>query len=186
MIWVASASFVDKVAWATPFCSASRTGGCAWPSMKKVTVPVGVAASAMVTVAVSVTTWPTIEGFGATVSCVVVSIFGLITTTPLCFLGEAAWVGVGVLDHDLADLVGVGLGEVDVAVGTGRDARGAAVGRRDHELRETSVAGLSCADLVDAGLGEVEVAVSTGRDHVSPALLAAGIGSEPERHRWSG
>ena len=38
--------------------------------------------------------------------------------------------------HDLADLVGVGLGEVDVAVGTGRDAGGAAIGRRDHELRE--------------------------------------------------
>src|SRR5208337_3897761 len=86
MIWVPSASFVDKVAWATPFCSASCTGGCAWPSMKKVTVPVGVAASTMVTVAVSVTTWPTIAGFGATVTCVVVKIFGLITTTPFCFL----------------------------------------------------------------------------------------------------
>ncbi len=62
--------------------------------MKKVTVPVGVAASAMVTVAVSVTTWPTIAGFGATVSCVVVSIFGLITTTPFCFLAGGGVGGV--------------------------------------------------------------------------------------------
>ena len=96
MIWVPSASFVDKVAWATPFCPASGTGGSAWPSMKKVTVPVGAAASTMVTVAVSVTTWPTIAGFGATVSCVVVKIFGLITLTPLCFLTGGGMGGTGV------------------------------------------------------------------------------------------
>src|SRR5437016_4034319 len=95
--WVAAASVVDKVAWATPLWPASRTGGCAWPSMKKVTVPLGVAACRMVSVAVSVTTWPTVAGLGATVSCVVVKIFGLTTTTPFCFLAGGGVGGVGVL-----------------------------------------------------------------------------------------
>src|SRR5262249_4932444 len=79
--WGASGSFVDKVAWATPLRTTSFTAGCAVPSMKKVTVPVGVPVVA-VTVAVRVTTWPTTDGFGVAVSCIVVAVPVVSTTSP--------------------------------------------------------------------------------------------------------
>ena len=50
-------------AWSLPPTSAIVTGVCAWPSMVKVTVPVGVPEyDDAATVAVKVTCWPTVDG----------------------------------------------------------------------------------------------------------------------------
>jgi hypothetical protein len=55
---------VAKCATSEPPTTVNGTGFCAWPSMKKVTVPVGVPwYPGAVTTAVNVTCWPTVEGF---------------------------------------------------------------------------------------------------------------------------
>ena len=59
-------------AWSLPPTSATVTGVCAWPSMVKVTVPVGVPEYVGAdTVAVKVTCWPTVDGSTDDVTVVV-------------------------------------------------------------------------------------------------------------------
>src|SRR5262249_21138627 len=85
MMWRSLGSLVDIVAWATPWCTASLTGGWARPSIVKTTLPLGVPPPVGETVAVRVITWPTTGRFGETASLVVVPV------------GVGVGVGVGVL-----------------------------------------------------------------------------------------
>src|SRR5437870_194410 len=72
---------------------------------------------------------------------------------------------------DYPDLVAADLSEPQVAIGPGRDAVGAAVGRGDGEFGKGPRGG-DPADLVAAVLGEPQVAVGPGRD----AIRLAGRG----------
>src|SRR5262249_12463129 len=62
------------------------------------------------------------------------------------------------------DLVGVDLGEPEVAVGARRDRGGAEEGGRDRELGDGVGRRVDHSDLVADDLGEPEVAVGTRRD----------------------
>src|SRR5208337_2820770 len=83
IVWSPSPKLdVLKLARAWPLNLVRVTGAWATPSIEKVIVPVGVP-DAAATVAVNVTEMPGIEGLGAAVSCVVVAVVVLITTSPI-------------------------------------------------------------------------------------------------------
>src|SRR5437867_3851232 len=75
MVCVPALRVVVVVRVALPVGSSATLGDCGWPSMVKVTRPVGkpVAGATGVTVAVKVTSWPKTEGAGAAARAVVVA-----------------------------------------------------------------------------------------------------------------
>ena len=70
---------------------------------------------------------------------------------------------VGRGQGDLPDVVAAILGEPEVAIGPGRDAKGTARGRGDGQLGHDPTGG-DLSDVVRAILGEPEVAIGPGRD----------------------